>query len=58
MYCDTQLVLILTMVVRVTIYHTLLSSQRVTLRCQEEMVEGGMESNDTSAATAMYEALN
>jgi hypothetical protein len=29
----------------------------VTLRCQEEMVEEGKQTNDTSAAKAMYEAL-
>jgi hypothetical protein len=37
--------------------HILKMSQRVTLKCQQEMVEENKKSNDTSAATAMEEAF-
>jgi hypothetical protein len=37
--------------------HILQMSPMVTLKCQEEMVEGSKESNDDSATTAKYEAF-
>jgi hypothetical protein len=37
--------------------HILQVSQMVTLKCQEEMVEGSKESNVGYAATTMYKAF-
>jgi hypothetical protein len=44
-------------VVRAKMCHILQVSQMVTLKCQEEMVEGSKESNVGYAATTMYKAF-